>query len=55
MEKTIKDLIDFLIITVKNETPQYNDEQCLKIATEIIKANFPICLTKYLRGDQWKL
>lgn len=55
MEKTIKDLIDFLIITVKNEKRQYTDEQCLKIATEIIKANFPICLTKYLIGHQWKL
>lgn len=55
MEKTIKDLIDFLIITVKHETRQYTDEQCLKIAAEIIKINFPVCLTKYLKGEQWKL
>lgn len=55
MSKIISDLIDFLINSVKETKPLYSDEQCLNIALEIIKANFPICISKYVKGEPWKL
>lgn len=55
MSEITSDLIDFLINSIKEEKPLYTDEQCLSIALEIIKANFPICASKYVRGEPWKL
>jgi len=55
MSEITSDLIDFLINSIKEKKPSYTDEQCLKIALEIIKANFPICASKYVKGEPWKL
>jgi len=55
MSEITSDLIDFLINSIKKEKPSYTDEQCLNIALEIIKANFPICALKYVKGEPWKL
>jgi hypothetical protein len=33
----------------------YSNEQCLNVALEIITANFPICASKYFKGETWKL
>lgn len=61
MSKTIKDsLIDFLINAVKKSKPLgekqlYSNDQCLEIASQIIKANFPVCLDKMAKGKEWKL
>jgi hypothetical protein len=48
-------IIEFLINSIKEEKPLYSDEQCLNIALEIIRANFPICASKYFKGETWKL
>jgi hypothetical protein len=56
MSKTIKDsIIDFLINSIKNYKPLYSEEQCLKVSLKIIEANFPICASKYVKGESWKL
>jgi hypothetical protein len=55
MEEITSNLIDFLINSIKEEKPLYSDEQCLNIALEIIRANFPICASKYFKGEPWKL
>ena len=61
MSETIKGLIiDFLIKTIKEIEPLgskqlYSDDQCLEVALEIIKANFPVCVDKMAKGEQWKL
>jgi hypothetical protein len=55
MEDITSNLIDFLINSIKEEKPLYSDEQCLNIALEIIRANFPICASKYFKGETWKL
>ena len=48
-------IIEFLINSIKEEKPLYSDEQCLNVALEIITANFPICASKYFKGETWKL
>jgi hypothetical protein len=56
MSETIKDsIIDFLINSIKHYKPLYSEEQCLKVSLEIIKANFPKCLEKFVKGEEWKL
>jgi hypothetical protein len=55
MEDITSNLIDFLINSIKEEKPLYSDEQCLNIALEIIRANFPICASKYFKEEPWKL
>lgn len=60
MSETTSDLIDFIISEVRQQQPLgekqlYSDEQCLKIASQIIKANFPKCLEKFAKGEEWKL
>jgi|FrelakmetLWP11LW_1041352.scaffolds.fasta_scaffold154992_1 hypothetical protein len=56
MSETIKDsIINFLIESIKNYKPLYSEEQCLKLSLEIIEANFPICASKYVKGEPWKL
>jgi hypothetical protein len=55
MEDITSNLIDFLINSIKEEKHMYSDEQCLNIALEIIRANFPICASKYFKGETWKL
>jgi hypothetical protein len=48
-------IIEFLINSIKEEKPLYSDEQCLNVALEIIRANFPICASKYFKEEPWKL
>ena len=61
MIETISDLVEFLIVEVSNQKPLgekqlHSDEQCLEIASKIIKANFPKCLEKFAKGEEeWKL
>lgn len=60
MSEITKDLIDFLIAEVKTQKPLgekqlYSDDQCLEVALRIIKANFPICVNKMVKGEKWEL
>lgn len=60
MNEIISDLIEFLIVEVGKQTSLgekqlYSDDQCFEIASKIIKANFPKCLEKFVKGEEWKL
>lgn len=55
MEEITRDLVDFLINSIKEQNPLYSNEQSLSVALEIIRANFPICASKYFKGEAWRL
>jgi hypothetical protein len=55
MNETMSDLYSFLVQQVKAKKPTYSDDECLIIANEIIRANFPKCLEKFAKGEEWKL
>ncbi len=55
MEEITKDLFNFVVLQVQYRRPDYTIEECLVIATEIIKANFPKCVDKWAKGEEWKL
>jgi hypothetical protein len=55
MNETTKDLFDWAVGQVKHLRPEYSDAVCIEIVNDIVKTNFPVCLTKYIRGESWKL
>jgi hypothetical protein len=55
MSETTSDLSNWAINQVKQLRPEYSDEVCIAIVSDIVKTNFPVCLAKYIRGESWKL
>lgn len=45
----------FMLEQIKIRKPELTIEQALVIVSEIVSHNFPRCLDKYLKGDEWKL
>jgi hypothetical protein len=45
----------FMLELIKTRDPDIALEQALIIINEIVTANFPKCLDKYLKGETWRL
>jgi hypothetical protein len=45
----------FMLEIIKSRVPDITLEQSLVIVNEIVTANFPKCLDKYLKNEEWKL
>jgi hypothetical protein len=51
----MNDLFNWCLEQLKQLKPNYTDDECFMVIQEIVKTNFPVCLRKYLKGEQWKL
>lgn len=55
MSEASRDLLSLLIREVQSRDPDCGEAEALAIIVAIISHNFPKCLDKYLKGEEWKL